>query len=78
MERIVLEIVYYHQHLVSQINTNRINTNFSALWFGFSVCRTKQSELSPETTSDIPELQTIDINAAVSDIVLNLTFSSSL
>lgn len=61
---------------MTRITTNYINTNFSALWFGFSICRTKQSEVSSETTSDIPELQTTT-NAAVSDIVFNFIFSPS-
>lgn len=58
---------------MSRITTNCINTNFSALWFGFSICRTKQSELSSETTSGIPELQATP-DATVSDIVFNLIF----
>jgi len=44
---------------------------FSALWFWFSVYRTKQSELSSERTN-IPELQTTDINAV--SVVFTLIF----
>lgn len=58
---------------MSRITTNCININFFALWFGFSICRTKQSELSSETTSGIHELQATT-DATVSDIVFNLIF----